>query len=398
MTRSMRIWLRLHTWSSLVCTLFLLVVCVTGLPLIFLDEISEHWRGDPPAAALSADTPIVDLDRLVASAVGKRGVFPGETVRWLSIEDDTGQIWMGLGPSYQAARSFDHVVRFDARSGQVIHAARSGEHTSPMWIGLMFRLHTDGFAGLYGELFLAAMALLFVLATISGVALYCPFMKKLSFGTVRSDRSRRVAWLDVHNLLGIVTVAWVLSVGVTGVVNQLSTPLYDVWRNTALKALLAAYRDQPMPSQPGSVQAAYETALRAEPGKTVRSIRFPDGKLGSPYHYLIWIHGDTPLTSQLATPVLVDARTGQLTAKPSLPWYLTMLLTARPLHFGDYAGLPLKVIWALLDLFTITVLSSGLYLWIARRKSRAARVERLLGAHESARASVERRAGETQKD
>jgi uncharacterized iron-regulated membrane protein len=398
MTRSTRIWLRLHTGSSLVCTLFLLIVCITGLPLIFLDEISEHWRGDPPAQALSADTPLVDLDRLVASAVGPRGVFPGETVRWLSIEDDSGQIWMGLGPSYHAARSLDHVVRFDARSGRVIHAARSGEHTSPLWIGLMFRLHTDWFTGLYGELFLAAMALLFVIATVSGVALYGPFMKKLPFGTVRGDRSARIRWLDLHNLLGIVTVAWVLSVGVTGIINQLSTPLYDVWRNTELKALLAAYRNEPMPSHLSSVEAAYETALRAEPGKTVRSIRFPDGLLGSPYHYLIWTHGDTPLTSQLATPVLVDARSGRLTAEPSLPWYLTTLLTARPLHFGDYAGFPLKIIWALLDVMTIIILGSGVYLWIARRKARAGRRERLVGTRESGRESMALRGSEMGED
>ncbi len=52
-----------------------------------------------------------------------------------------------------------------------------------------------------------------------------------------------------------------------------------------------------------------------------------------------------------------------------MPWYLRTLEVARPLHFGDYGGLPLKIIWALLDLVTIAVLGSGLYLWLARRKS-----------------------------
>ena len=40
----------------------------------------------------------------------------------------------------------------------------------------------------------------------------------------------------------------------------------------------------------------------------------------------------------------------------------------QPLHFGDYGGLPLKVIWAALDMLTIVVLGSGLYLWWIRRK------------------------------
>jgi uncharacterized iron-regulated membrane protein len=29
-------------WSSLVCTVFMLLLCVTGLPLIFHEEIDEY--------------------------------------------------------------------------------------------------------------------------------------------------------------------------------------------------------------------------------------------------------------------------------------------------------------------------------------------------------------------
>ena len=56
-----------------------------------------------------------------------------------------------------------------------------------------------------------------------------------------------------------------------------------------------------------------------------------------------------------------------LTAALSLPWYLKTLELSRPLHFGDYGGMPMKVIWALLDIITIVVLSSGLYLWFKKR-------------------------------
>src|SRR5262249_17234135 len=81
-----------------------------------------------------------------------------------------------------------------------------------------------------------------------------------------------------------------------------------------------------------------------------------------------FMRGETPLTSRLLQPVLLDARTSDVTAAPELPWYLTALLVSQPLHFGDYGGLPLKILWALLDIVTIVVLGSGLYLWIARRR------------------------------
>ena len=75
------------------------------------------------------------------------------------------------------------------------------------------------FAGMGGKLFLGLMGLLFVVAIVSGVAVYGPFMRKLSFGTVRRTGSGRLRWLDLHNLIGVVTVSWALVVGMTGVVN-----------------------------------------------------------------------------------------------------------------------------------------------------------------------------------
>jgi len=38
------------------------------------------------------------------------------------------------------------------------------------------------------------------------------------------------------------------------------------------------------------------------------------------------------------------------------------------LHFGDYGGLSLKAVWAVLDVITIVVLCSGLYLWWKKRR------------------------------
>ncbi|MBU1459972.1 MAG: PepSY domain-containing protein, partial [Gammaproteobacteria bacterium] len=41
---------------------------------------------------------------------------------------------------------------------------------------------------------------------------------------------------------------------------------------------------------------------------------------------------------------------------------------SQPLHFGDYGGRPMQILWAVLDVLTIIVLGSGLYLWWVRRR------------------------------
>ncbi|MFQ6687046.1 PepSY domain-containing protein, partial [Bordetella pertussis] len=125
-------------------------------------------------------------------------------------------------------------------------------------------------------------------------------------------------------------------------------------------------------------------ALAAVPDRALTGISYPGNAFGSPQHYIVWLKGNTPLTSKLNTPVLVDGKTGELAAVARMPWYLTVLELSRPLHFGDYGGMPLKIIWALLDLITIVVLGSGLYLWLARRKATDARVAELVRRHQQA--------------
>jgi uncharacterized iron-regulated membrane protein len=85
-------------------------------------------------------------------------------------------------------------------------AGRAEAFEGGAFLGVMFRLHVDLFAGLWGKLFLGFMGLLLIVAIVSGVVLYAPFMRKLEFGEVRRDAHPRVKWLDLHNMLGIVTL------------------------------------------------------------------------------------------------------------------------------------------------------------------------------------------------
>jgi len=383
MTRSsFRKWFWLHKWTSLVCTAFLLLICVTGLPLVFRDEIGNLLDDSLPYASVPAGTPVISLDRIAGKA---REMYPGEQLMSTFTDDDEPKIVAFMVPSWQALaanRKSIHWIKFDAHTGDVLKHSEPFDADGKSFLQWMLGLHRDLFAGLAGELFLGTMALLFVLALVSGAVVYGPFMRKMDFGTVRADRSPRLKWLDLHNLLGVVTIGWTLVVGTTGIINELSTPLFGLWQATDVKAMLDPMRGKPIPAlvEQTSVQAAFETAKGALPDMEMQSIAFPGSPFGSPYHYLIWGKGKEPLTSRLFSPVLIDARTGELTSIVNMPWYLRALEVSRPLHFGDYGGMPLKIIWALLDLVTIAVLGSGLYLFLSRRSSSMPEQEAELGA------------------
>jgi uncharacterized iron-regulated membrane protein len=354
----------------------MLLLCLTGLPLIYHHEIGHLLGTDVEAPAMARDTPRGNIHAVLASA---KALYPNKIAMYMSQEADEPAIWnvtLGDHPNDEHYKP----IAVDARSTKVI--------TEPAFEGgafmsTMFRLHVDLFAGLYGKLFLGLMGLLLIVAVVSGVVLYSPFMRKLDFGAVRHERSRVIKWLDLHNLLGIVTLVWVFVVGATGMVNTWADLLLKYWQNTEIAEMLKPYEGQPKVEKMASIHEAILRAESAEPGMKVGFVAFPGTPFASPHHYGIFMRGDEAFSSRLYKPVLIDAGTGAITDRRKLPWYLTALLLSQPLHFGDYGGQAMKLLWALLDLATIIILGSGLYLWLKRsRKTKSAQAGKP-AAHET---------------
>ena len=356
-----RTWYLWHKWTSLICTAFLLMLCITGLLLVFHEEIDHLTDSHPKAAEMPAGMPLASLDTIVANA---RAVYPKEVMVFMSFDDHEPIVYATTAPTVTEQDDF-HLMAFDARTGEKIETPAFDEG----FMHVMERLHIDMFAGLWGTLFLGLMGLLFVIAIVSGVVLYGPFMRKLDFGTVRAGRSARLKWLDLHNLLGITTVAWVFVVGLTGVINTLGTPIIKFWQVDQLAEIVKPYEGMAPVTEFASIDAAVKLARAAAPDMEVQFVAWPGTNYSSNHHYGVFMHGATPLTSKLLKPALIDAQTGELTAMRDLPWYAQALLLSQPLHFGDYGGLGLKIVWGLLDIATIIVLGSGLYLWLGRRRT-----------------------------
>ena len=370
---SIRSWYLVHKWTSLICTAFLLMLCVTGLPLIFHDEIDHALEGTPklgmPGVGSSSDTPgLLPLDAILTRALANR---PGEVPVFMAFDNEQPSMTVTTAPAPDSPASAMTLQLIDRSTGEPYAAAGAAEGEGVM--AFLLQLHTDMFLGLPGMLFLGLMGLLFVVAIVSGVVLYAPFMRKLAFGTLRVSRSSRLKWLDYHNLLGIVALAWTVVVGVTGIINALATPINQLWQAGELAAMTRAYADKAAlpPARYGSLDRAMAAARKALPGNNPQFIAFPGGTFSSKHHYAVFFQGDTPLTERLLTPALIDAETGAFTDARPMPWYYSALALSRPLHFGDYGALPLKILWALLDVITIIILGSGLYLWLGRRRQPA---------------------------
>ena len=119
------IWSVVHTWTSLISTLFLLLLCLTGLPLIFHHEIDEPLGYAPQ--------PEIARPGAVASGASTRSRKP----RWRPIPAGccSTSLWdkdePGIGDSASPTTSVDGEPDAATRTGIRCHhrkAARHGRH------------------------------------------------------------------------------------------------------------------------------------------------------------------------------------------------------------------------------------------------------------------------------
>lgn len=369
--KSAKRWFWWHKWTSLICTIFLLMLCITGLPLIFHEEI-DHL-GEPEQTGLNENAPKTSLDVILANGLK---AYPEKVTRFVFWDEEKPKsVYLSLSDSLMAPPDNYKILEMDRYTGAIVEDHKADEG----FMYIMLRLHVDMFAGIPGKLFLGLMGILFVISIVSGVVLYGPIMKKYDFGMIRDDRSARLKWLDMHNLLGIVVLVWMSIVGITGVINTLSDVILGLWQQGQLAEMTAPYQNQQAlsPDKLYSLEESVQTAIKAAPNMELALIAMPGTAFSSKHHYACFMRGTTPVTSRLVLPALIDAKNGKLTDMRDMPWYVNTLFLSEPLHFGDYGGLPLKIIWCILDIFTIIVLVTGLYLWIARLKAQKAQLARM---------------------
>ncbi len=357
-------WHAVHKWSSLICTVFVLMACFTGLPMVFSEEIAhfERWLAGEASPPAPDAIPTLSMDALVAAAKQER---PDAYVQILWREpSDPGIVNFAMGDTLEGPLVESEFLRIDEKTGK----SRSAERVDDTLMGVLFLLHTELYAGLTGTLFLGVMAALFMIAIVSGVVLYAPFMRHRAFAVIRVEKGR-ARWLDLHNALGIVLGVWTFVVSATGMINTWGSPMIQFWLPNDLQRMVA--HDTVGAGNPkgelASVQAAIDLASQQIPDGEPSFVTFPGSELSNDRHYLVFFNGKTPVTSRLIKPAVVNAHSGELIATPDMPWYLKTLLLSQPLHFGDYGGLRLKIAWFLLDFAMIMLLSSGLFLWWRKR-------------------------------
>ncbi len=220
--------------------------------------------------------------------------------------------------------------------------------TTGVWLGLVY-----------------ALCLLFL--GISGLVIYRKFWRKLF--TVRWRSQLMVVFSDTHKCVGVLASPLLLILGFTGGYFNVVELNHELTEPDSHHEFVI---DRPLYNSELSLDAQVASSLASIDGLKISYMTFPY----EPELPFVW-YGKVPdtniLTSQYASYSAFDKNSGaalaSVDAREAGIGYL-ILDSFRHLHFGNFAGLPIKIIWALFGIAPLLLAITGFWLWYKRRCQR----------------------------
>ena len=363
----------IHQWVSLVCALFLLLLTLTGLPLLFRGEINA-WntlnlppRGEPMAlreiwAGLPQGTEAV------------MQAFPTKEILAVTPDGEDGTLYFlvkdrGGKAGRSHMRMGGEQIMYEVRTGMVFNRQERVYRSEAVqeFMHTMHILHVRLGLEEGGRDFLAAMCVLSVISIVSGVYLYLPMMKTLAFGT-RRRRSSRLFWSDWHKLTSVFAGTWAALMCVSGVFIVLYSVGMRDYQRTAQTMAAEHFSAQEQSASLLLPEEALAQMQEAFPAKDIISMRLPTADSAL---YVFQIAEPTVRATDFAlgTQVYLAAGGGEPFLVP-VPAWLTMAPFFLNLHIHNHEMTVEKIFWALLILMTAAMIVTGIVLWLTRWQSR----------------------------
>ncbi|ALG72587.1 peptidase [Azospirillum thiophilum] len=373
-----RLYRQVHSWTGILTGLILFVCFYAGAVTMFKEPL-ERWMTRPEAVspmALDGAGELIAATRALRPEVrdftlALDPVLAGEAplrLTWTEERIDPAPWAATLGPDGSVT-----VDRLD-----------------PAGIGLLVDvLHRT--AGIPGDLDIGTLvtgiaSALYVVALVSGVIVLLPSLVK-DFLVLRVTANLKRMWLDVHNVLGIVSLPFHIVIALSAVVFGLHDQIYDaldeVVYDGRMRTVIAAsspfrgVRKDTGPAAMLAPQAFLERVHALEPGFTPTSLEYHDAGTRAAT-VRVWGHDPRYLVRREGF-VLLGATDGRVIDTEYMPghqgpWSSTVSAFFA-LHFGSFGGGVVRWTYFLLGLAGALLFYTGNLLWIESRR----RTERRAG-------------------
>lgn len=332
--------LKYHSWFGLLGGLFFIVMGISGSILIF------HRELDNLIFAEFQQDSFTSKPELDASVFEVQQKYPGWDTRITSFETK-GLIAFDV----RHARKRRYVFTNPA-TGIIVKDLNANSHFTAWLLKLHYSLHS----GVIGRIAILLAGIVFLLSIITGTILYRKsIFKTLSFRIKLKSTRQRTFYSSLHRYVGSWALIFNLIIVLTGVVLAYSVA----------KAGLNPRQEYNSPVINTSIEAGLSQIEEKLPGFEPTYIRLPLEKASG-----ITVYGkfkdDFLLYSEFFNQVKLNDKTGEiinLTRIMEADFPTRLNAVVMPLHYAEFGGLPVKILYALIGLTGPFLSVSGFILW-----------------------------------
>lgn len=360
---------RIHHWAGLYAGILIGVLSLTGALAVFIPEIDaliqKHYYSvsSAPATTLNFGKSLEQLTQ----------TYPDYNFLAIDLPDEP---WQAAGIQIAVK---DAVTKKANRYYFFVDTGKdelvgNRDHANSL-ANYLRQMHVRLYEGTWGRQLVGLGGIALVTVVVTGLLIYGDFMKRQAYPSIRRNRGLRILLADWHKILGISALLFNLVIGLTGAWLGLQPKLMQWFSMQAPNAFKAPVIMESGADKATTINwpAAMQAARQQFPELEVSSI-MPSGD-GS--NTLVFRGNIAGQVYERNANTLILSKTGlkpifkyDMRAQPlSHKFYFIQ----EALHFGDFGGLTLKILYALLGLVSGFLSISGFVVYISRTDKKVQR-------------------------
>lgn len=361
-TRQLYVW---HKWTGLLSGLFIFVLSLSGAVAVFKHEID--WLLTP-AKRVAPTEGRASLDHVLRSV---REQYPRAKIAGIQLPHEPHT---ALSVRLEQDKTPIEVFA-DPYTGRV-KGARTGETVANVIRQLHVRFY---YFGAWGRVVVGCFGLVLLISTVTGLLIYGRFMKAvfaqgLRFWQVRRGRGWQVSASDWHKLIGVLALIFNLIIALTGAVLGLEN--LARYAPPVSRALHPSPKQETLKRPPAStekmlsIEEACWRARAALPGFEPTNLLLP---VAGKNHFMVYGNVAGRFERAGASFVVIETGSGAIldTHDAAAARAVTKAYNlSEPLHFGDFAGLPFKLIYCLCGFASAFLSITGYVIYVLKARSR----------------------------
>lgn len=236
------------------------------------------------------------------------------------------------------------------------------------------QIHVRLFDGWYGRQIVGLAGIALAVSCITGLWIYGGFMKRQVFASIRSGRGIRIASADWHKLIGISALLFNFVIAVTGAWLGLQPKLMS-WFDMEIPNRYVVEREIMAPEEDAAFPVAIDKALE-QSRNAIEGFKPLRVQLSSDGSGTVAVFGNVAqgIYERGANKVVMD----KATLSPLFVYDVRkqafghqLYYVQEALHFGDFGGMTLKILYAVLGLTTGFLSITGFIIYLKRKEAKA---------------------------